>query len=301
MIDAAKPTPTRIPLRRLLSISEDDVDRERKRRQQEAHILIGYFAGDNRFGACPAPLLTFHRDRRLNRILIGANKSAKTIGGTVDVALQCAGRHPFRRRLRPPIAARAVCPELPGTMDKPHVQRDTFREWVPEAWLRGGSWDEAYAVGAHTLHFANGSFVEFLSWEQRPVVHAGERRHLIWFDEEGPREVFQENLARLAKGLVLGEYLFTYVPVEGLTWIEQELYQPALEERLPNTGLHHVTIFDNAHNLPEGFIEQFIGSLGTDADVLVRAHGAYGVREGRVFATFGKDHAVAGEMEVVAG
>jgi len=180
------------------------------------------------------------------------------------------------------------------------VQRDTFREWIPEAWLRNGSWDDAYAVGAHTLHFANGSFVEFLSWEQKPVVHAGERRHLIWFDEEGPREVFQENLARLAKGLVLGEWLFTYVPVEGLAWIEQELYQPALEGRLPQTALHAVTIWDNAHNLPRGFIEQFVGSLGSEADVLVRAHGAYGVREGRVYATFGKEHALPGALEVVA-
>lgn len=312
-----------LSLRQLLSISDEDIDRERRRREAEARILVRYFAGDGRHGAAPLPVLDFHRDPARDRILIGGNKSGKTVAGCVDVALQCVGRHPYRRHLRPPLAVRVVAPELPTTSERAHPQRDTFREWVPESWLRGGRWEDAWSDGGRTLHFAcvrcrgtgregrgrcalcggsgEGSFVEFYSSQQDPATHAGERRHLVWFDEEMPRAIFAENLARLARALQLGEWIFTYVPVEGLAWIEDELYRPALESRLEGTGLHQVTIWDNRHNLPEGFIERFVQGLGNEADVLVRAHGAYGVREGRVYATFGPEHAIQGDLEVRVG
>lgn len=290
-----------VDLRQLARIADEDMERERRRREQETRLLVRYFAGDDRYGACPLPCLAFHRDRTPNRILIGGNKSAKTVAGAVDVILQCEGRHPYRRRLRPPLACRVVAPDLPITSEKAHPQRDTFRDWVPAAWLRGGSWEAGWSDGARTLHFANGSFVEFYSSRQDPSVHAGERRHLVLFDEEMPKAIYQENLARLAKERVLGEWLFTYVPVEGLAWIEDELYLPALEGRKPGVGLHEVTIYDNQHNLPAGFIEQLVAGLADEREVLVRAHGKYSVRSGRVYDLFGREHTVDGEIEVVVG
>lgn len=273
------------------------------RRHAERRILTQYFAGGPRphqltYGMAHPKILVFHHDRRRGRILKGGNKSAKTVAGVVEDILWCAGQHPLRRTAPLPVRGRLVAPDLPLTLDRPHVQRDTVRDWCPPQWLRGGSFEEAYSITGHTLHFANSSILEFLSFSQDPQVHAGERLHFVHFDEEPPRPIWAENMARLARGLYLGEWWMTYVPVAGLAWIEQELYRPALEERGP-FGLHEVTIWDNVHNLPAGFIETLQESFRED-EQKVRLYGQYGIREGLVFDLFGADHVVeAGQFVVV--
>jgi phage terminase large subunit-like protein len=282
-----------------------EVARQRIEQLDAEAKLRTYFAGglsprpgSLRFGVASPKIVAFHADNRAGRILKGGNKSAKTVAGAVDVVLRATGHHPWRP-WRGPEAIRCVAPELPLSLDIPHPQRDTVLEWCPKHWLRGGTVDSAYSVTGHVLHFETGSFLEFLSFEQDPQVHAQERRTVCWFDEEPPKVIHQENMARLARGRLLGDWVMTYVPVAGLVWIHDELYRPALEGRRHDVGVHEVTIWDNQHNLPAGFIEQL--ATGMDPEVQkVRLYGQYGVREGLVFGVFGRNHMVDQQFTVTA-
>jgi len=285
----------------LLEVAE--VARRRIDRLDAESKLRTYFAGglnplpgSLRYGVASPKIITFHADNRAGRILKGGNKSAKTVAGAVDVLLRATGHHPWRP-WRGAEAIRCVAPELPLGLDIPHPQRDTIMESCPSHWLRGGSFETAYSVSGHVIHFVGGSFLEFLSFEQDPQVHAQERRTVCWFDEEPPKAIFEENMARLARGRLLGDWLLTYVPVAGLVWIHDELYRPATERRRQDVGIHEVTIWDNAHNLPPGFIEQLAAGMDPERQK-VRLYGQYGVREGLVFGVFGQPHLVESEFSV---
>ena len=241
------------------------------------------------------------------RVIIGANRSGKSHGGAIEVSSwahystikQPDGtyRTPMGRRIpKGPVFMRVVCPELPSTLDKEHVQRDKFRLVVPEHWLRGGSFLRAYSVLGHTLHFANGSLIELMSAEQTADKHAGQSIHGIWFDEEMPEQIFTENLARLDRDLAA--WWFTYTPVTGLRWIYDKIYLPALRSTDPKMWfLRHIDIEDNRRNLGEGFIEYLSATLSEDEKSL-RLRGQYTVNTGLVFDLFNEGHMIGVEIMV---
>lgn len=251
--------------------------------------------------------IEFWQSSARGRVIIGANRSGKSQAGSLEIAMWAYfstirrddGKYvtPMGRRIpRGPVYLRVVCPELPSTMDKEHVQRDKFRLIIPEHWLRGGSFLKAYSVLGHTLHFANGSLVEFMSAEQAADKHAGQSIHGIWFDEEMPEQIFTENLARLDRDLAA--WWFTYTPVTGLRWIYDAIYLPALRSPDPQTWfMRHIDIEDNRRNLGEGFIEYLEETLSEDEKSL-RLRGQYTVNTGLVYDVFSEDHCISVETVI---
>lgn len=218
--------------------------------------------------------------------LLVAN-SAKTTTGAVEARCWLEGTHPFVKTPPPPVEGRLVCPTLPGPEDKPHPQRDAIKLWFPPYLLRGGSWADAYSIAGHTLYLANGSYLEIMSSEQRAVAHSGAGRHFVWFDEEVPRDIWAENVARLVVGEWRGGWWLTMTPILGLLWIQKELYEPGKATDV--FGVHDVDIEDNRHNLPEGFIEQFTEALRPQ-EREIRLHGRWGARAGLIYDVFDAGH-----------
>lgn len=135
------------------------------------------------------------------------SNSGKSVAGGVEALLWLTGTHPYRETPRPPIIGRCVCPQLPLTLDQMHVQRDeVIKAWCPAHMLRGGSWESAYSVVGHTLHFENGSLLEFLSSEQDPQVHAGAGRDFC-FDAQ--TQVLSDRGWIGQDNLVPGDLLYT--------------------------------------------------------------------------------------------
>lgn len=239
--------------------------------------------------------LDFHGAQQFGRVILGANRSGKSEAGAVETnmwAWYSTDKRNMPRvtplgRIIPvgPVYMRIVCPELPSTMDKPHVQRDKFRRITPPHWLRGGSFLSAYSVLGHTLHYANGSIAEFMSSEQSTDKHAGQSIHGIWFDEEMPKQIYTENLARLDQ--TDSAWWFTYTPIMGLRWIYDEIYVPAMRGD-PGLFLRQIDIEDNRRNLGKQFIEKLEKGLSEDEKSL-RLRGRYSVNTGLVYDIFGAD------------
>src|SRR6476659_11156773 len=137
-----------------------------------------------------------HEEPRFGRIYIGGNQSGKTTGSVVEALWWATKKHPFRKfKTQGPIHGRIVVVDFLEGMEKivlPQIMR-----WIPLIELKNESWLDSWDSYRRTLTFANGSTIEFLSYEQDLEKHAGTKRNFIYFDEEPPESIYGENMARL--------------------------------------------------------------------------------------------------------
>jgi hypothetical protein len=215
------------------------------------------------------------------RIIVGGNKSGKSTWGTIESILWVQGIHPFRKTPRPPVYIRIVTPDLPFPK-RPHPIRDMLKTWSPPMWLRGRNWTTAWGDNARTLWFENGSKIEFVSGGQEALQQAG-AWHVaaVWYDEAIAEYHFKENLMRL--DVDGSAWWFTFCPANCGTepWIFERWFSPKSEPH-PDVEIFQVSTRGNAHNLPEGKIEEMQASL-LPHEIASRIEGEFSDVEGRVY------------------
>lgn len=191
-----------------------------------------------------AKQLQFHQSTKKGRLFTGGNRSGKTVGGGTEGVMLCMGNHPFETRFQPPFYLRAVGVNFEHGVEK--IIKPEIERWLPPTQLLGDSWEKAYSKELRTLYLKNGSFIEFMSYEQDTDKFAGTSRHGIWFDEEPPKDVFDECLMRLID--TGGRWWMTMTPVEGITWVYDTIYMPAKEGKIIEldlpTGKQHINASD---------------------------------------------------------
>ena len=160
------------------------------------------------------------------RAFFGGNQSGKTTIGVVDDLIQAVDEDVLPERLkqykqyRAPFHGRVITPDATSTRD---VVLEKFRELAPKDQLTGGSFDTAYEKARAVLSFANGSSIDFKTFEQDRDKHGGATLHRVHYDEEPPREIRNEARIRLVK--YRGDELFTMTPLEGMTWMLDEVWE----------------------------------------------------------------------------
>lgn len=234
----------------------------------------------NLYGYVPEPKqLIFHSSQARRRLYIGGNRSGKTTGGIVEDLWWATGEHPHRKVPDPPIRGRVIGVDFLNGIQKiilPEVAR-----WVPVSKLRGSSWSTAYDKLERVLWFENGSFIEFMSYDQDLDKFAGTSRHFVHFDEEPPHEIWQENMARLVD--TAGDAWLTMTPVEGMTWVYDTLYEPGL---LPDSVVDVVEVrMDENSHLSQTEVDAFLDSLDED-ERLIRGEGKFIQLGGLVYKSF---------------
>ena len=220
----------------------------------------------------------FHSAEEKIRLYIGGNRSGKTTGGVVEDLWWATGRHPHRK-VPTPCKGRVIGVDFINGIEK--ILRPEFARWCPLSDLRGGSWATAYSRELRTLYFENGSFIEFMSYDQDLDKFAGTSRDFIHFDEEPPQDIYSENRARLVD--VGGSLWITMTPVEGMTWVYDDLY---MKGKSPDTGIKviEVDMTDNPH-LNTAEVEVYIGEL-TEEERNARVHGQFVQLGGLIYKEF---------------
>lgn len=176
----------------------------------------------NVYGYAPHPKqLMFHRSPARGKLFIGGNRSGKTVGGGVEMVNRLMGRDSFKPvKHEPPVNCRAVGVDFDHGVDK--IMKPEIARWLPPSSLINGSWEDSYDKQARTLTLSNKSTLEFMSYEQDLEKFAGTSRHATWFDEEPPQDIFIEcNMRHLD---VSGDWWMTMTPVEGMTWVYDDIY-----------------------------------------------------------------------------
>jgi phage terminase large subunit-like protein len=227
----------------------------------------------------------FHSSKQRKKLYIGGNRSGKTTGGVTEAIWRATCTHPYRPDLNAlgPTRGRVIAVDFPNGVEK--IIFPQYKQWVKPSMLRGGSWETAYDKFLRTLHFVNGSTIEFMSYDQDLVKFAGTSRHWIHFDEEPPHPIYVENLARLID--TDGDFWITMTPVEGITWVYDELYEKKIDKQDdPDVDVLIIEInsLENPY-LSGGAIESFLDGVDED-EVTARIGGRFVQVGGRVYKNF---------------
>ena len=222
----------------------------------------------------------FHASDSKKKLYIGGNRSGKTTGGIIEDLWWATGRHPYRPVPSGGVRGRIISVDFLNGIEK--IIFPQIKQWCPVTDLKGGSWEAAYDKQLRVLHFKNGSFIEFMSYDQDLDKFAGTSRHFIHFDEEPPEDIYTENLARLVD--TNGSFWITMTPVEGMTWIYETLYEPGSDGTDPNIFVVEVSMTDNPY-LNREAVENFLNSLSAD-ERTAREHGRFVQLGGLVYKEF---------------
>lgn len=164
------------------------------------------------------------------RAFIAANRVGKTMAGAYEMSLHLSGAYPRwwqGRRFDEPV--HALCAGTTAKTTRDILQRELLGEpghdealgtgLIPGALLLGTSVKHGLAncfESVRVRHVTGGvSVLMFHSFDQGRSAYEGTSKHVIWFDEEVPEDIYAEGLLRTltTKGLV---YL-TFTALQGLT------------------------------------------------------------------------------------
>lgn len=232
--------------------------------------------------------LLFHTSLKHSRLYIGGNRSGKTVGGAVETCYWLMKRHPYRKLPLPegPVRGRAAAVDFNYGVDMlmiPEISR-----WMPPSFLINGSWEDSYDKEHRVLSLANKSFLEFRSYDQDLEKFAGASRHFTWFDEEPPKHIYDECMARLVD--TNGFSWITMTPVEGMSWVFDDLYEPGIEGH-QDIDVIEIEMTENPHLNAEA-IDRFLRNLSED-ERKARSRGEFVAVGGRVFSMFNDiDHVI---------
>lgn len=188
--------------------------------------------------------IQFHMTDKRGRILSGGNRSGKTVGGIAEDVAWLTGKHPlFSEQYPPPVRGRIVGVDFDRGVDLILVPE--VKKWIPPEFLIDRTWEKSYHKGTRFLTLVNGSTCEFMSYDQDMDKFAGTSRHFVHFDEEPPKDIFNECLARLID--TNGRWWLTLTPLIEFSWTADILYEPIREGELSNIELIEVGIDENIH------------------------------------------------------
>lgn len=185
----------------------------------------------------------FHKSQKYTRLYIGGNRSGKTTGGVVEDIFWAIGKHPFRKVPDTPIRGRVCAVDFTQGVEK--IILPEFARWVPPSFLINGSWEDSYSKSEKTLTLTNGSFIEFMSYDQDLEKFSGTSRHFVHYDEEPPKHIYNECQARLID--TDGSSWLTMTPLLGMTWIHKDLYIKGLDGDDPNIDVIIVDMMENPY------------------------------------------------------
>lgn len=211
----------------------------------------------------------FHANDAQGRLYIGGNRSGKTTGGTVEDIWWLTGKHPYRDTPEPPVRGRVIGVDFLNGIEK--ILRPEMARWLPPSELKGGTWTTAYSKETRTLTLENGSTLEYMSYDQDTDKFAGTSRHFVHFDEEPPQDIFLENKARLID--TAGSWWMTMTPVEGMSWIYDDIYMPGKNDPSSNIAVIEIDMTENPY-LSQTEVSAFISGL-SEEDRLARVSGKF--------------------------
>ncbi|MCD6459743.1 terminase family protein [bacterium] len=214
------------------------------------------------------------------KAFVGGNRSGKTTAGTIDVILECIGKHPLQlngSRKKPPLFWRVVCVDFINGIEK--IILPKFKEWLPAKYLIDGKWEKSWREKSRTLTLSNDSQIEFMSALQDREKFQGTSRDGLWIDEEIDKPIFQECQMRLLdRG---GRTILTLTPINGMTWVYDDIY---LKKNDPHIEVITVTTYENPHIDPSE-IKIFADNLSSD-EKRIRLNGEFVSLQGLVYKDF---------------
>ena len=154
-------------------------------------------AGYNALGKTHQKQMEFHKCLKRNRWVFGGNRTGKTECGAVEAVWFARGNHPYRE-INKPMNGWVV--SLTGEVQRDVAQAKLLsylpRNWIEEIVMKKGRSDspENGIIDFITVRSVHGglSTIGFKSCDQGRGKFQGTSQDFIWFDEEPPRDIYDE-------------------------------------------------------------------------------------------------------------
>lgn len=148
----------------------------------------------------------------------------------------------------------------------PDSRVETWREWE----------------GSGILKLVNGSVITFKSYKEDREKFQSEDLDLLWFDEEPPKDIFEEATVRLVDRM--GHWMLTMSPIKGMSWVYHDLYCRRTDT--PDLAVFQMSVYDNIENLGEKAIKEFERRMATSEDREARLFGGFTALSGLFYPNF---------------
>jgi phage terminase large subunit-like protein len=164
----------------------------------------------------------FHSDSHRIKAMFGGNRTGKTVSGAVEAVCHALGYSRFRN-LKP---SSGWVVSLTNDVQRDVAQKEILK-WLPKKEIkdiivRHGKKDDPENAILDKIILKNGQTIGFKTVEQGRESFQGTSQGWIWFDEEPPKEIYDECKMRIID--TQGDMWFTMTPLKGLTWIYNIIY-----------------------------------------------------------------------------
>lgn len=152
------------------------------------------------------------------RALFWGNRVGKTEWGAQEVAKVALGKHDW---IRPG----EIWSFSPSFDEQKDTTQKKLLSYIPESKILDRTWIRKGILKELVIDAGEGrvSKIAFKSYEQGREKAQGAGKVLIWFDEEPPKDIFDECSVRQEAGIEL-YMILTMTPVKGMTWVYNDLY-----------------------------------------------------------------------------
>ncbi len=252
---------------------------QKRRREQDA--LARYNTGGKRH----KKQIAFHRCKKRNRWVFGGNRSGKTECGAAETVYLARGTHPYRKN-KPNVFGWVVSPTA-------QVQRDVAQkkvlhylrpDWIADIVMTSGRKDSPQTGVIDQIVvknvFGGTSVIGFKSFDQGREKFQGSSLDFVWFDEEPPKEIYEECLMRVIDKR--GDIFGTMTPLKGLTFLYEEIYLN--RKNNPEIWYEFMEWADNPYLSPKEI--KLMESTLDESTLQSRKLGRFCTHEGLVYPEF---------------
>ncbi len=241
--------------------------------------------------------IAFHKCKKRNRWVFGGNRSGKTECGAVEVIYMARGIHPYREN-RKNVFGWVV--SLSSQVQRDVAQKKILSylnpDWIERIVMSEGRRDspENGIIDQLIIKnvFGGTSTIGFKSCDQGREKFQGSSLDFVWFDEEPPKDIYDECKMRVIdkKGDIFG----TMTPLKGLTFIYDEIYMNKYGSK--EVWYEFMEWADNPY-LDKKEIKALTESLSNDV-IESRRYGRFCVQSGLVYTEFDENVHVIEPFEV---
>ncbi len=256
------------------------IEREQARRAGKSP-LARYNAGKKRH----KKQIAFHKCKKRNRWVFGGNRSGKTECGAVECLYIALGEHPYRKN-RGDVFGWVV--SLSQQVQRDVAQKKILQYLDPariaEITMLSGRRDSPASGIIDQISVRNAfggiSVIGFKSCDQGREKFQGASLDFVWFDEEPPRDIYEECRMRVMDRR--GDIFGTMTPLKGVTFLFDEIYLNKRGD--PEIWYEFMEWADNPF-LPAKEVAAMTVALG-EKELESRRFGRFCVNEGLVYPEF---------------
>lgn len=199
-----------------------EIDRELEKRRK-GDKLSAYNRGRKKH----KKQLLFHKCKKRNRWVFGGNRSGKTECGAVECLWILRGIHPYRKNRKDAFGwAVSLSQQVQRDVAQAKILSYLPKSWIAEIVMLSGRRDSPSGGVIDQIKIRNVfggiSTLGFKSCDQGREKFQGSSLDFVWFDEEPPRDIYEECLMRVMDRR--GDIFGTMTPLKGKTFIYNEIY-----------------------------------------------------------------------------